>query len=103
MQAYDLVSCAEGCIGMRYHSIVFQSFLNGNNYILDYTDPKNGKIKAFLDFVDTADFYHSRYINILNSETFDFSIGTERFSYEENNYIESCNEYARILLNRGNE
>lgn len=100
MQAYDLVSCAEGCIGMRYHSIVFQSFLNANNYILDYTDPKNGKIKAFLDFIDTAGFYQSRYINILNSETLEFSIGTKRFTYDENKYIESCNEYARILLNK---
>ncbi len=98
-EAYDLVSSAEGCVGMRYHSIVFQSFLNGNNYILDYTDSKNGKIKAFLDLIDKHGFYQSRYMNILNSETFDFSINGERFEYEGTEYLRNCDEYAQILTN----
>ena len=96
-EAYDLVSNAEGCIGMRYHSIVFQSFLHGNNYILDYTDFKNGKIKAFLDLVDTNNFYHNRYINMLNDGKFDFCPNDNRFVYEDNNYLKSCNKYVEIL------
>ncbi len=98
-EAYELISGAEGCVGMRYHSIVFQCFLNGNNYILDYTDLKNGKIKVFLDLIDTYGFYQSRYMNILNSETFDFSINSERFEYDGTGYLKSCEEYAQILLN----
>lgn len=98
-EAYDLVSRAEGCVGMRYHSIVFQCFLNGNNYILDYTDSKNGKIKAFLDLIDTHGFYQSRYMNILNGETFDFLTNGERFEYNGADYLKCCEEYAKILLN----
>lgn len=98
---YELVSSADGCIGMRYHSIVFQTFLNGNNYILDYTDFNNGKINAFLDLVDAAGFYCSRYVNLLNSEGFDFSIQSERFEYNDKRYIGDCDKYAQILRSIG--
>lgn len=43
---YKLYANAAGCIGMRYHSVVMQTILNGNNYIIDYTG-KKGKIDSF--------------------------------------------------------
>ncbi len=52
------------CIGMRYHSIVFQTLLNGKNYILDYTEPKKGKIYGFIKDIDTKNFYKYRYVNL---------------------------------------
>jgi polysaccharide pyruvyl transferase WcaK-like protein len=51
-------------VGMRFHSVVFQTLLHGDNYVLDYTEPRKGKIRGFLDNVDTNGFYDSRYINL---------------------------------------
>lgn len=65
-QCYDYIINCVGCIGMRYHSIVFQTYLNGNNYILDYTDRNNGKNRAFLNSYDKENFYRERYAHILD-------------------------------------
>ena len=40
---------ARYCYGMRFHSVLLQTILNGNNYILDYTDPTKGKIVGLLE------------------------------------------------------
>ena len=48
-EVYNQFSMSKACIGMRYHSVVMQTILNGNNYILDYTDPENGKISGFIN------------------------------------------------------
>lgn len=48
-------------IGMRFHSIVLQTILNGNNIIFDYTEPDKGKIGGFLKDIDIEDFYVNRY------------------------------------------
>jgi polysaccharide pyruvyl transferase WcaK-like protein len=61
---FDFFACAKACIGMRYHSVVFQTFLNGNNYIIDYANPVYGKIRSFIDLVDIDGFYEDRYCNI---------------------------------------
>lgn len=63
LETYETISSAYACIGMRYHSILFQTILCGNNYILDYTDHK-GKIRGFLSRVDNSNFYYNRYYNI---------------------------------------
>lgn len=55
---------AEACFGMRFHSVVFQTILNGNNYILDYTEPGVGKISGFLKMIDEHGFYSQRYLNL---------------------------------------
>lgn len=48
-------------IGMRFHSVVLQTILNGNNVILDYTEPGKGKINGFLKDIDVEKFYYNRY------------------------------------------
>lgn len=63
-ELYAVYQNALGCIGMRYHSIVMQTILNGNNLILDYTHKKNGKINGFLAQIDKEGFYSPRRINL---------------------------------------
>lgn len=63
-ELYQIYTNAYGCIGMRYHAVVMQTILNGNNVIIDYTDPNTGKIKGFLDDVDNNGFYKERIFNI---------------------------------------
>ena len=63
-ELYDTFSQSFGCIGMRYHSVVLQTILNGNNIILDYTEPNMGKTSGFLDELGYPEFYRDRYISL---------------------------------------
>lgn len=63
-ETYDLFMKSDFCLGMRYHSVVLQTILNGNNYIVDYTEPHKGKISGFLTNFDLIQKYNNRYINI---------------------------------------
>jgi Uncharacterized conserved protein len=60
------------CIGMRFHAVLLQTILSGRNYILDYTNPENGKIINLLNQLDANDFYEYRYYSLvqLNKEIF---------------------------------
>jgi len=51
-------------MGMRFHSVVFQTLLHGGNIILDYTEPGKGKISGFLHDIGGEAFYKTRYINL---------------------------------------
>lgn len=62
-ELYRSYSEAFGCVGMRYHAVVLQTILNGNNIIIDYTESKTGKIAGFMKEVSYT-FYKDRYINI---------------------------------------
>lgn len=55
---------AFACVGMRYHSVVFQTLLNGRNIVLDYTDPQTGKIGNFLQQMKAIDYYKNSYLNL---------------------------------------
>lgn len=66
-ELYETFSASSGCIGMRYHSIVLQTLLNGNNIIFDYTDKGTGKIQSFLQFIDERGFYNNRYYCLQNN------------------------------------
>ena len=63
-ELYNIYLKAFGCVGMRYHSIVMQTILNGNNVILDYTDPNKGKISGFIKLIHGEEFYRNRYYNL---------------------------------------
>lgn len=60
---YDVYAEAQACVGMRYHSVVLQTILNGNNIVLNYTDGKDGKIPGFIKMLDTS-FYDGRTFNL---------------------------------------
>lgn len=67
MNLHEMYACYESavaCIGMRYHSVVMQTILNGNNAILNYTDNKSGKIMGFLAENDKNNFYQNRLIHL---------------------------------------
>jgi len=55
-------------VGMRFHSVVLQTIVSGKNYVLDYTEPKKGKIYGFLSDVDENGFYDNRYISLQDDE-----------------------------------
>ncbi|MBP3769956.1 MAG: polysaccharide pyruvyl transferase family protein [Lachnospira sp.] len=91
---------AKFCIGMRFHSVVFQTILNGNNYILNYTSPTKGKTPGFINQINGNAFYKNRYIDlqncILNTE---FRIEGSKFIYSSN-LIEN---YEKIYLEKMGE
>ncbi len=76
----EIIKSATICVGMRYHAILFQTYLNGNNYILDYTRPGTGKTSNFLREIDVNGFYQKRYINLHELE--EDCIMTHNFSNE---------------------
>lgn len=67
-ELYAIYSNAEACIGMRYHSIVMQTILNGNNYIIDYTERNHGKISGFIKMLGDASYYNDKYTSIVSDK-----------------------------------
>lgn len=67
-ELFKTICDAGRCLGMRYHSVVFQTLINGNNGILDYTQPLVGKISGFLHMIDGYKHYKNKYINIQNQQ-----------------------------------
>ena len=71
-------------IGMRFHSVILQTMVAGNNFVLDYTEPRTGKISGFLRDIDHSKFFDERYI-ALQSDCIDGKIikDTEaRFAFD---------------------
>jgi len=64
----QVYSQAKFNIGMRFHSVVFQTMVSGKNFILDYTEPNKGKIAGFLNDIDPAGFYSDKYICLQSDE-----------------------------------
>jgi polysaccharide pyruvyl transferase WcaK-like protein len=93
------------CVGMRFHSILLQTLLNGNNYIFDYTEPGTGKINGFLNDLDKDDFYINRYISLHaietdnNIESFiaSFSNSSACFKLNENIFISKKQVFRDVL------
>lgn len=67
-ELYNMYQVSIGCVGMRYHSVVMQTILNGNNIIFDYTDEKTGKIADFLRNNQIEEFYSDRICHLQNSK-----------------------------------
>ena len=67
VELYRCFQNAQMCVGMRYHSIVMQTILNGNNYILNYTDKQNGKIQGFIQSLDNGIFFRDRIFSLADS------------------------------------
>jgi polysaccharide pyruvyl transferase WcaK-like protein len=103
-ELYDVYSGAEACIGMRYHSIVMQTLLNGNNYILDYTENKKGKIPGFIDMLEDKEFYQDYYTNITEKALDIIScLGVlkknRHYLVKNMEYEMIINNYRNLLLN----
>ncbi len=100
-ELYEVYSSAHACVGMRHHSVVMQTVLNGNNVIIDYTEPHIGKISGFLAEIPNSDFYRDRYFNF-EDKKIDISkyveklSGSERYLYRnDKNMLDS---YRGLLV-----
>ena len=86
-------------IGMRFHSVVLQTIGSGKNYVLDYTEPKKGKIFGFLDDIDKERFYNNRYISLQEDEISVDIIqdDTHKFSMNQDNILNRLAIYTEKL------
>lgn len=86
-------------IGMRFHSVVLQTIASGKNYVLDYTEPKKGKIIGFLSDIDEKGFFKSRYISLQEDEiTMHIIENTDEiFSFNEEKVRERLDIYIEKL------
>lgn len=97
-ETFRIIAESKAAIGMRYHAIVFQTFLNGNNYILDYTEPKKGKIMSFLSSIDKKHFYKNRYYSLVHAnERFHFDLNQDTFCYEPSIYRDTIEYYVKKI------
>lgn len=90
---------AKACVGMRFHSILLQTILNGNNYILDYTDPQTGKIIGLIKQLGLESFYENRYCSIYNTKDrlkIDVNCD-ERYHYSEEFVLKGQDKFLSVL------
>ena len=73
------------CVGMRFHSIVLQTMVNGKNYILDYTDPHKGKIISMMQQLHLKSFYKDRYLSL------------QDLSSNNSEFMNTCNDVTRYI------
>jgi len=105
LDLFYLIKNASACIGMRYHSIVFQTFINGKNAIIDYTLPDSGKIVSFINLINGVDRFKPNYINLHNKnidfEKFNSSLFNLKditpFQYDENIFNKTAYSFSRYL------
>lgn len=86
------------CLGMRFHSIVLQSVLNGKNYILDYTDSRKGKIRGMLEQLNLTSQLEGRYIHLSQSNKLNFSWGNiKKFVIDDGIISTYFNSYVQLI------
>jgi len=51
-------------VGMRFHSVVLQTLLNGKNFVFDYTSA--GKTVGFLERIKAKDHYQNQFVDLRN-------------------------------------
>ena len=92
-------ACASYCFGMRFHSVLLQTILNGRNFVIDYTDPAKGKIIGLLQQLDIYSFLANRYINIVNCQDIDLLDfrSVERISVEKEKLRGFMDTYVKNL------
>lgn len=97
-ETMELYYHAKYCIGMRFHSIVLQTMLNGNNYIIDYTDPDTGKIVGMMRQLQITDFYKNRYYSLYKGDDISFTLYDDtRFSYNPEMIKDYTNRYVQQI------
>lgn len=93
---------AKMCVGMRFHSVLLQTLLNGNNYIVDYTDPNKGKIKGLIDEFGMIDEYKSRYFSLYDDSPKKFGFdSTSNYNYSSAFVNNNSSIYCSFLKQLG--
>lgn len=100
-QTMDIFYHAKMCVGMRFHSVLFQTILNGNNYILDYTDAQTGKIVGLKAQLEMNDFYDSRYCSLYRmNDRLNIDLNKmERFKFSNLLIEKAFSKYLAVLNN----
>jgi polysaccharide pyruvyl transferase WcaK-like protein len=101
-ETMKVFSEADSCIGMRFHSVVLQTVLNGNNIILDYTDPATGKIGNFIRQINTEEHYKDSYIALQKGFSSLPVLNTNKFTPDFAQIDNYKNVYINEML-RGNQ
>lgn len=100
-ETMDVYAVATLDVGMRFHSVVLQTILNGNNYIVDYTEPKKGKIFGFLQDIDQTNFYCSRCVNLQDSDVQMLKFDKEKAKFPQScisaYYEQGLNKYLNVI------
>lgn len=100
-ETMDVYAAATLDVGMRFHSVVLQTILNGNNYIVDYTEPKKGKIFGFLQDIDQTNFYCSRCVNLQDSDVQMLKFDKEKAKFSQScisaYYEQGLNKYLNVI------
>ena len=101
-ETLSVFSDATFCIGMRFHSVLLQTVLNGKNIILDYTEPNKGKIYGFLKMIDFLSMFGKyRYINLqdafLSFDCFDWENIETPFALRESSIETVYSTYREAL------
>ena len=98
---YRMIMNAQGCIGMRYHSVVMQTILNGNNIIIDYTGINKGKICGFINDYDKAEILKNRRYIVESNESIDAEKYAQLLSEQNNryeyDYMNVKNKYIDVM------
>ncbi|WIW71091.1 polysaccharide pyruvyl transferase family protein [Anaerosinus gibii] len=98
VETMDKFIDADYAIGMRFHSIVLETILNGNNYILDYTEFKKGKISGFIDDCDKNGFYNERYVCLQNEfSKIDLRFSKNVFEMSDSYYLSNRRIYMKAM------
>lgn len=98
-QTMEMFYHARACVGMRFHSVVMQTMLNGNNYIVDYTDPSTGKIIGMMRQLGIVDRYRGRYVSIhgdVPCKRIDLN-ASGRYVYDKSVIAKSRQAYVDVL------
>ena len=98
-ETMDIYRNASLCIGMRFHAVLIQTILNGNNIILDYTDPKNGKIIELMRQLDMEDFYRGRYLSVsqVHSDITIDPFNVQPYELDTARIEQFFNNYTRLI------
>ena len=104
-QTMDEFYNANYSVGMRFHSVVLQTALNGRNFIIDYTDPQNGKIISMIKNLGMENTYRNRYLSLHSPQKiYDIDINQiEQYNisndYLQDSFSKYCS-YVRRLIDR---
>lgn len=60
LETFLIIIWEKVCYDLRYYVVLFQTHLNGNNNIIDNTDPKVGKISHLLCTIPDSESYIGR-------------------------------------------
>ena len=95
-ETFEVISQSKYGIAMRYHAVLFQTILCGNNYILDYTEPGCGKMSGFINMIDGEEFYKSRYLNIQSFDSM-LNLDDNIFDSSNINFNAVVEKYVELL------